>query len=129
MGENWREPCVLVVDDSKQACSLIADELRDVGCRVWTASDGVEAVEILEAQRVDLLFTDCDMPRMNGLELIRWSRAHLPHVPTVLMTGHEREALGAEAWHCGALRILLKPFSIEHLLLLVRELRGVATTG
>ena len=84
MGESWREPWVLVVDDAEQTRRLIADELREAGCRVWTASNGVEAVEILEAQRVDVLFTDCDMPRMNGLELIRWSRAHLPHVPTVL---------------------------------------------
>ena len=129
MGENWRGPWVLVVDDAEQTRCLIADELREAGCRVSTASDGVEAVEILETERVDLLFTDCDMPRMNGLELIRWSRAHLPHVPAVLMTGHERDAVGAEAWHCGALRILLKPFSIEHLLMLVRELRGVPAAG
>lgn len=124
MGESWREPWVLVVEDAELTRCLIADELREAGCQVWTAADGVEAVEILETQRVDLLFTDCDMPRMNGLELIRWSRAHLPHVPTVLMTGHDRDAIGAEAWDCGTLRILLKPFSIQHILLLVKELQG-----
>ncbi len=129
MEESWREPWVLLVEDAEQTRRIVAEELRQAGCRVWTASDGAEAVEILEAERVDILFTDCDMPRMNGLELIRWSQAHMPHIPTVLMTGHERDAIGAEAWHCGALRILLKPFSIEHLLLLVRELRGVAVSG
>lgn len=129
MEESWREPWVLLVDDAKQTLCLVAEELREAGCRVWTASDGVEAVEILETERVDIFFTDCDMPRMNGLELIRWSQAHLPHIPAVLMTGHERDAIGDEVWHCGALRILLKPFSIEHLLLLVKELRGVAVSG
>jgi chemosensory pili system protein ChpA (sensor histidine kinase/response regulator) len=125
----WGEFWVLVVDDSEPARCLIADVLKDAGCLVRTASDGAEAVEMLEAERVDLLLTDCDMPRMNGLELIRWSRAHLPHVPTVLMTGRERETVAADAWNCGALRILLKPFSIDHLLLLVGELRGAAVAA
>ena len=129
MGARWGEFWVLVVDDSEPARCLIADILREAGCQVRTASDGVEAVEMLEAERVDLLLTDYDMPRMNGLELIRWSRAQLPHVPTVLMTGHEREAVAADAWKCGALRILLKPFSIEHLLLLVGELQGAAVAA
>jgi len=40
MGESWREPWVLVVDDAEQTRRLIADELREAGCRVWTASNG-----------------------------------------------------------------------------------------
>ncbi|HSB72882.1 MAG TPA: response regulator [Candidatus Methylomirabilis sp.] len=117
---------VLVVEDGDKTRCLVADVLREASCRVWTASDGVEAVEILEAERVDLLLTDYDMPRMNGLELLRWSQAHVPHVPRVLMTGLECEAVAAEAWKCGAQRILLKPFSVDHLLLILGELRLAA---
>ena len=126
MGETRSAFGVLVVEDGDKTRRLVADVLREARCRVWTASDGVEAVEILEAERVDLLLTDYDMPRMNGLELLRWSQAHVPHVPRVLMTGHEREAVAAEAWKCGAQRILLKPFSVDHLLLILGELRVAA---
>jgi two-component system chemotaxis response regulator CheY len=128
MGEGRPELRVLVVDDDAGIRLLLADVLTEASCRVFTASDGAEAVEILEAEPVDLLITDYDMPRMNGLELIRWSQARLPHMTTVMITGHDAQTVRAEGWTCGALRILQKPFSEEHLLLLVGELRGAAVT-
>lgn len=128
MAQARRELRVLVVDDDANIRLLIAEQLREACCRVFTASDGEEAVEILEREPVDLLVTDYEMPRMNGLELIRWSQARLPHLPTVLITGHEPETVAAEGWRCGTLRMLRKPFSVEHLLLLVGELCGAALT-
>lgn len=126
MGEKQRELRVLAVDDDEGIRLLIADVLREASCRVLTASNGAEAMNILKAEPVDLLITDYHMPRMNGVELIRWSRERLPHVATVMMTGDPAEAVAAEAWKSGAHRILLKPFPFEHLLHLVGELRGGA---
>ncbi len=126
MDRGQRELRVLAVDDDHGIRLLIADELTEAGCQVFTASDGQEAVSILEAEPVDLLITDNNMPRMNGLELIRWIRAHLPHVATIMMTGDPSQMTTTEAWASGVHRILLKPFSLEHLLLLVGELRGQA---
>ncbi len=120
---------VLAVDDNDAIRGLMADVLSEASCRVFTASDGAEAVEILQAEPMDLLLTDYDMPRMNGLELIRWSRAHLPHVATVMITGAEREAVAPEAWKSGAHRILLKPFSVEHLLLVVGDVLGATASA
>ncbi len=126
MEREQRELRVLAVDDDHGIRLLIADELTEAGCRVFTARDGQEAVSILEVEQVDLIITDNNMPRMSGLELIRWIRAHLPHVATIMMTGDPSQMTMTEAWASGVHRILLKPFSLEHLLLLVGELRGQA---
>lgn len=126
MGEEGREFRVLAVDDDYLIRLLLADVLTNASCRVLTASDGAEAVEILEKEPVDLLITDYDMPRMNGLDLIRWSKARFPHVTAVMITGQNCQALAAEGRQFGALRVLLKPFSVEHLLSLVGEIRGTA---
>jgi len=121
-----RELRVLAVDDDSGVRLLIADVLREASYRVLTASDGAEAMDILEAEPVDVLITDYHMPRMNGLELIRWSQERLPRLGTIMMTGDPREALATEAYKFGTHRILLKPFPFEHLLLLVEELGRAA---
>lgn len=126
MGEEERAFRVLAVDDDYVNRLLLVDVLANASCRVLTASDGAEAVEILEEQPVDLLITDYDMPRMNGLDLIRWSKARFPHVTAVMVTGQDSQALAAQGRECGALRVLLKPLSVEHLLSLVDEIRGTA---
>lgn len=124
MEERQRQLRVLAVDDDEAIRLLVADVLREAGCLVFTACDGEEAVEILETEPIDLLITDYRMPRMNGLELIRWSRERFPYMARTMMTGDPRETVTTDAWTSGADRILLKPFSFDHLLLLVGDLRG-----
>jgi CheY-like chemotaxis protein len=123
MEAEGREICVLAVDDDEGVRLLLSVVLTEERCRVLTASDGVEAAEILKAEPVDLLITDYAMPRMDGLELIRWTRACFRDVETVLITGHDDPALMNEAKSCGALRVFLKPFPIETLLSLAAEIR------
>ena len=125
MLEKHRALRVLAADDDGLILQLITEVLRETGCKVLSAADGAEALRILQTEDVDLLLTDFRMPRMNGLELIRWSRANLPYVATVLMTGDTSEWLTAEARSSGAHGILLKPFPFERLLHLLEELRTV----
>jgi DNA-binding response OmpR family regulator len=113
----------LVVDDDEGVRSWLSVVLTEVRCRVLTAADGVEAMSILKTEAVDLLITDYVMPRMNGLDLIRWTRARLPHVGSILITGNTDPAIVAAARGCGALRVLLKPFPMEELLRLPEEIR------
>ena len=129
MGLGRPEFHVLVVDDDDNIRLLIADVLTEAGCRVFRASSGVEAVHVLEAERVDLLITDYDMPGMNGLEVVWWCRMHLPQVATVLMTGHGPETVAQDGRDFDGLRIILKPFSVERLLIVAKELRGAALTS
>jgi len=125
MLEEHRALRVLAADDDGVILHLITEVLGEAGCKVFSAADGAEALRLLQTEDVDLLLTDFRMPRMNGLELIRWSRANLPYVATVLMTGDTSEWLRAEARSSGAHGFLLKPFPFEHLLHLLEELRTV----
>jgi two-component system, NtrC family, response regulator AtoC len=121
--DEGREIRVLVADDDEGVRLYLSVILSEEGCRVLSAPDGFEGWEILKTNPVDLLITDYKMPRMNGLDLISWSRLHLPEVPAVLMTGQEDPVLEAAARACGALRVFLKPLPLEELLLLIGRLR------
>lgn len=118
---------VLVVDDDAAIRPILAEALRYAGCRVLTAANGAEAMEILGEEPVDLLITDYDMPRMNGLDLIRWSKARFPQLIAVLITGENCPALAAQGRECGAAGVFLKPFPVTHLLALVEEMRGASS--
>jgi CheY-like chemotaxis protein len=62
-------PCALVVDDSLSARRALAQFIADSGFEVHTARDGMEAVQLIEQRRPDILLADLEMPRMNGVEL------------------------------------------------------------
>ncbi len=123
MQDNGCEICVLVVDDDEGVRSWLSVLLTEARCRVLTAPDGVEATSLLKTEAVDLLITDYAMPRMNGLDLTRWTRTCLPHVGVIVITGNNDPALAAAAHRAGALRVLLKPFPMEELLPLAEEIR------
>jgi CheY-like chemotaxis protein len=84
----------------------LADRRR--GVKVATATNGNEAVAILESEKVDLVVTDLRMPEMDGFELMAWLRRVFPHLPVIVMT-----AYAAESSRLGeALDILEKPFDL-----------------
>lgn len=78
---------ILAVDDEPSARLLIARVLQRAGYEVTSAASAEEALELLEkGKRFDLLITDKNLPRINGLELIRKARAMIPDIPVVLIT-------------------------------------------
>ena len=90
--------CVLLVEDNPQVRAFAEDLLRDLGCDVMSAADGVEALRLLETQPVDLVFSDVVMPEMSGVELARKIREVKADVPVLLATGYSDEIVksGAE---------------------------------
>ena len=89
---------VLLVEDNKEVRNFAEDLLRDMGCEVLSAADGVEALRLLETQPVDLVFSDVVMPGMSGVELARKIREVKADVPVLLATGYSAEIVksGAE---------------------------------
>src|SRR5262249_42726301 len=84
---------ILVVDDEPSFRSAVNSILRQAGFHTIEARDGLEAYEIVRAigASVELLLTDFQMPRMDGLSLIESVRKLHPKVPVVLMTGSRVE--------------------------------------
>jgi DNA-binding response OmpR family regulator len=81
---------VLVVDDTLMVRELQRSILERGGYAVRTASDGVEALAMLEERGADLVVTDVEMPNLDGLQLISRMRAHarLANVPVLIVSSH-----------------------------------------
>jgi two-component system chemotaxis sensor kinase CheA len=114
-----RQLRLLVVDDSATSRTLERNILRSAGYNVTTATDGEEAWTVLKKEKIDLVVSDIEMPRLNGFELTRRIRADkdLEHLPVILVTSlgsEEHKQMGAE---CGADTYIVKgAFDQEELL-------------
>ena len=106
---------VLVVDDISSLRTLLRVLLRTIGVsNVLEASDGKAALELLEAQRVDLVITDMVMKPMDGIEFTR--RLRVPegmnsYVPVLMISGHTEEKLAKNALQAGVTQFLAKPLT------------------
>ncbi|WP_139796594.1 GGDEF domain-containing protein [Desulfacinum hydrothermale] len=106
---------ILVVDDELSVRELVAESLEIIGHRVETAVDGLEAVEKLEQTSFDIVVTDMDMPRMDGIALIRHIREHHPRVDVIAITGHAVRYKYVDVINAGAADFITKPFSLDKL--------------
>ena len=80
-------PTVLIVEDEALVLCLLAEALEEQGFHVLAAENGVEALETLQQRHVDVLFTDVNMPGLDGIELARRARALKPDLPVIYASG------------------------------------------
>ena len=111
----------MVVDDSPFALDVTTQALMGFGIRARHAChSAAEAMEILKERSVDLLVVDCEMPGIDGFELVRWLRRSglepNAFVPVIMTAAHIRRPRVTEARDCGASFIITKPFSATTLL-------------
>lgn len=120
--ETW-----LVVDDFYPLRRLLSHWLRRAGTPSLCAAHGGEAWELLAQQRWAGLITDCTMPVVDGLALIRRVRRapHLAGLPVLLVSAESGAEFLARALHAGADAVLGKPCTRGHLLAAVRAARGM----
>ena len=117
---------VLLVDDEPHVVRLLALKLQAAGFAVRTASDGQAALEEVRRERPALVVTDLNMPRLDGLGLLRALAAdpQLCDVPVVMLTGRGH-TLPADALEIPQLiRVKRKPFSGRDVLALVQDVLG-----
>ena len=113
---------LLVVDDEKNLRMIVQKELSRQGHEVETASDGEAAWDALEAQDFDVLLCDINMPRLDGIGLLRRLREKLQNPPEVIMlTGQATVETAIEAMKLGAYDYLTKPYRISELAALVTQ--------
>ena len=106
---------VLVVDDSATVRKFVAASLNITGFRVVTASDGVEALERMPAEKFDLIITDLNMPDMDGFEFIRTLRETPEYrdIPVIVLSSYTDLKSKDLALEMGAIAFLEKPLSTE----------------
>ncbi len=113
---------ILVVDDLELIRDFTQTFLQLAGYTVRLARDGAEALKVLEAAPVDLLFTDNKMPGISGVELIDRVAARWPEIKCVLASGYlEDTVLQQMVYRCRA-RILKKPYHVAEALQMISEM-------
>jgi two-component system chemotaxis response regulator CheY len=111
---------VLVVDDSAAIRKILNRVLRQTGMSIRTiyeAGDGQEALQILGSQKIALVLSDINMPKMDGLQLLAALKAgaHSRHIPVVMITTEGGETRVAEAVRLGASGYVRKPFTADQI--------------
>jgi len=111
-----RQPTILVVDDERSICDLLAELFEDEGYRVNRAYDGLTALAVAERQRPDLILSDVTMPGLDGPSLVRRLRDRGVRAPAVLMSAVYADV---DVPH---VRFVPKPFDVDDLLTVVERL-------
>ena len=112
---NGGSPNVLVVEDDAATRRLYKFMLTNGGYPVLEAEDGVAALDQLAKQHFDLVITDMNMPRMDGMELIQAIRRDYNDVYVILITAFGTPDTEKQARRIGANDYLAKPFDFEEL--------------
>ena len=114
---------ILTVDDSRTIRDMLMLTLADAGFEVLQAVDGQDGLDVLDKERVDIVITDINMPKMDGYELIRQVRRNAAHKSTpilVLTTESEAEKKNL-AREAGATGWMVKPFDPDRLIATINK--------
>ncbi|MEM6469125.1 MAG: response regulator [Planctomycetota bacterium] len=108
-------PKVLVVDDSKSARLRVTRALANYPVTTIEVDDGQAAIEMLSRERFVAVFSDIDMPRMSGIELLQRIKGEprLESLPVVMISSRSIETMGTQAREIGALDYIQKPLTPE----------------
>jgi two-component system chemotaxis response regulator CheY len=114
------ESDVLVVDDSAAIRKILQRVLRQTGMSIRTihqAGDGQEALALLEKEKVDLIISDINMPKMDGLQLLASLKASAQwrHIPVLMITTEGGATTVGEAVRLGAAGYVRKPFTADQI--------------
>lgn len=113
----------LIVDDSVTIRQMVSFTLKQAGFAVVEAVDGQDALERLDAQRVDVIVTDLNMPRVDGIAFIRGLRARpaSKYTPVLMLTTESQESKRLEGRAAGATAWIVKPFHPDKLLMVIAK--------
>ncbi len=116
-------PSVLIVDDEEEILEFLERILR-IKYTVFKAENGLEALEVLAAEVIQLVISDVMMPEMDGFELCKAIKAsfEFSHIPVILLTAKNTMQAKVEGLELGADAYIEKPFSKEHLLAQIASL-------
>jgi two-component system, chemotaxis family, chemotaxis protein CheY len=117
---------IMTADDSASVRQMVSFTLKQNGYEVVEAVDGKDALQKLAAMKVDMLITDLNMPNLDGIGLIKGTRA-LPtcrFIPIVMLSTESQDAKKAEGKAAGATGWIVKPFKPEQLIAVVKKVLG-----
>ncbi len=120
--------CVLIVEDAISTRKSLEQFMLDLGFKVFTAKDGVEAIDRIQHNVPSIILTDLEMPRMNGLELTDHLRSNeeTKDTPIIMITSRATDKHKNEAKRIGVTEYMTKPYDEDLLLSIVNKYGVVA---
>ena len=112
---------ILIVDDESTMRSLLEKILAREGYQVYTASNGVEALEHLSERKFDIVISDMKMPKMGGFELLKRIKKEYPGAGVIIMTAYGDTYSVKDALLLGADEYITKPFKSYEISLVVER--------
>jgi len=118
-------PRIMTVDDSSLVRSIITAALNERGFDMVEASDGVEGLEKLDSEEIDLVLLDVMMPGMDGPTMLQRMRAQNDQTPVILLTAKTETSVIRECLRYGLADCIVKPVKNEELATKVEQILGV----
>ena len=117
---------IMTADDSASVRQMVTFTLKQSGYEVIEAIDGQDALAKLSTKKVDMLLTDLNMPKLDGIGLIKGVRTSSLNkfIPIVMLTTESQDSKKAEGKSVGATGWIIKPFKPEQLISVVKKLLG-----
>jgi DNA-binding response OmpR family regulator len=113
---------ILVADDEQALRDLLGEQLTSQGYQAEFARDGEEAVEKLKSGLFNLVLLDINMPKMNGLDVLRHIRQNSIPTRVIMLTGRLGYSVGSESMKLGADEFITKPFDLNYLDLAIKRI-------
>ena len=115
---------ILVVDDSGTVRQQVSMALKQAGFAIVEAADGQEALAALEANRIDMVVCDVNMPVLNGLEMVEKVKLQPEHkaLPILMLTTEGQPSMIKRAKQAGAVGWIVKPFDASQLVQTAKHL-------
>ena len=113
---------LLIVEDEKQMCDMVAKSLYDAGYEVDTSYDGEEALECILSDNYDLIVLDLNLPGMDGMEILRELRQYNEETKVLILSARGQIADKVEGLDAGANDYMEKPFHLQELEARIRSL-------
>ena len=112
---------VLIIDDEESIRHSLTGALKDEGFKTYIARTGKEGLEVVRAERPDIVLLDIWMPEMDGVEVLKRIKADYPDQAVVMMSGHGTIETAVKATKLGAFDFIEKPLSLEKLLVILQN--------
>lgn len=113
---------VLIAEDERVMRFMITDFLESFGYQVIQSDNGIDAYVLWKKEKPDILVTDINMPKMNGIDLLKKIKEKEPNFPVVLITGVTMEKVKCIVNENNADGFLTKPFKMKELINLLQKL-------
>ena len=112
---------ILLVDDEKNLLEFLNIMLTQEGYNVTVAYGGREAIDILHKNEFDVVITDIKMPRVNGLEVLKFIKENSPDTIVIMITAFASHETAVEAMKAGAYDYITKPFNNDQIKLVIKK--------